>query len=444
VIPAAPALPSNVAAPNATSQSAADVDAESDDELTRYRASQRVSRSAPEIVPSASQAPSAQALGQAHDAGDDEDELTTFRPERALAAHAARVSAGRARVEKEAEEQAHALELETDDEPTVFQAEGQNERPTLPAPDDEDEPTRLGSLEKNIGAGSRPGGPAFEQSFENEKTEWLNPDDPNNSLELVDDDATANPASAQPAAGDAELNKLAAQVEQVEQVEEEATKIFFSTEDGIGLVDEPSPARSPRARPAGPGPLQAPPPAGRGPKRTAQPSARPYASQVLSGRAGAAGAITTTITTGTGPYPVSATTQRLPMAAMPTLQLPTSALPGRPTLLQGSTPYLIAAGVLVIMSGLVLSTPLGVTLGLRRPTHGTIEVRTAPQVAANVRLDGIYRGRAPLRLEMVPAGKRVLALEADGYEPVSVLVALEGGDVVQENVSLNQSAAAAR
>ncbi|MEY4581532.1 MAG: hypothetical protein RL701_6235 [Pseudomonadota bacterium] len=381
LMPATPALPSFV---GAGTQTAAELDSESDDELTHYRASQRVSRSAPEIVPVPLQ--SAALLD------DDEQELTTYRAENAHAENA-------------------------EDEPTVFRpetAQARHERPTLPAPDDEDEPTRLGSVG---------------QSFEHEKTEYFNPDDPDNALESAEDDDDAQQLAA---AADPELTKLSALI----GGEEEATKIFFSTEEGVGLGDA---AISPKA-------LQAPPPAGRSgaaPNRIPRPSSRATAAAGAHTKLVAGPAGTTTITTGGGLYPVSATTQRVPMAAMPTLQLPMSVQPSRPALLQGATPWLIGAGAIVIFLGLVISTPLGVTLGIRRPTHGTIEVRTAPQVAANVRLDGIYRGRAPLRLEMVPAGKRVLALEAEGYEPVSVLVALEGGDVVQENVSLNQRAAAA-
>jgi hypothetical protein len=99
--------------------------------------------------------------------------------------------------------------------------------------------------------------------------------------------------------------------------------------------------------------------------------------------------------------------------------------------------WIAGALIAVTLAGVLLKTPVGIALGLRKPPDGVIEVRTLPELPAAVRLDGIYRGRAPLRLENVPSGDRVLTLEADGYQPVTRRIALEGGGIVRENVSLN-------
>jgi hypothetical protein len=93
--------------------------------------------------------------------------------------------------------------------------------------------------------------------------------------------------------------------------------------------------------------------------------------------------------------------------------------------------------------GLIVKTPLGIAIGIRKPTEGAIEVRTVPPVAAAVRLDGIYRGRAPLRLEGVRSGDRMLALEADGYVTVARRVTVEGGNTASVNIALEAQPTAA-
>jgi hypothetical protein len=126
------------------------------------------------------------------------------------------------------------------------------------------------------------------------------------------------------------------------------------------------------------------------------------------------------------------------MANLPTLQLSAAAGPRR------KLPWVIA-GVLLAMGAVAFTHPsVGIALGLRKPPHGVLEVRTAPNVPASIRIDGTYRGHTPMRLEGIPAGSRVLELEAEGYERVSRLVAIEGGTVVSENVQLSlvQNAAA--
>jgi hypothetical protein len=83
------------------------------------------------------------------------------------------------------------------------------------------------------------------------------------------------------------------------------------------------------------------------------------------------------------------------------------------------------------VAGLVTKTPVGVKLGLRKPSVASIEVRTVPAVGAAVTLDGIYRGRAPLRLEGVHSGQRVIAVEAEGYRGAARQLSLTGGQRAQ-------------
>jgi serine/threonine protein kinase len=46
---------------------------------------------------------------------------------------------------------------------------------------------------------------------------------------------------------------------------------------------------------------------------------------------------------------------------------------------------------------------------------GTIEILTVPTTGANVTIDGVPRGRAPLRVQRIPAGERVIEVRAEGF-----------------------------
>ena len=100
---------------------------------------------------------------------------------------------------------------------------------------------------------------------------------------------------------------------------------------------------------------------------------------------------------------------------------------------------LLLVGVAMFLAaivGLITQTPVGVKLGLRKPSVASIEVRTTPAVGAAVKLDGIFRGRAPLRLEGVRAGRRVIAVSAEGYQEAARAVDLEGGNRQQMLIEL--------
>jgi serine/threonine protein kinase len=201
---------------------------------------------------------------------------------------------------------------------------------------------------------------------------------------------------------------------QAGQFDDEATHIFFSSDEGIGLPDVPDDEQTTIAPPT---PLRVQAPAG----QAAGPRARaPQASALGTGQH--------------RPLPPMAAAapawaERNPRTE--TLLMETPPTPRAPMF------WIAGALIAVTLAGVLLKTPVGIALGLRKPPDGVIEVRTLPELPAAVRLDGIYRGRAPLRLENVPSGDRVLTLEADGYQPVTRRIALEGGGIVRENVSLN-------
>lgn len=107
----------------------------------------------------------------------------------------------------------------------------------------------------------------------------------------------------------------------------------------------------------------------------------------------------------------------------------------------------VANGMLIVgvfllslsLVGLVLRTPLGEKLGLRRSHHGTIEIRTVPAVNAAVKLDQVYRGQAPLRLDRVPLGGHRVVVEASGYNPTARDIAItEGGTTTVIEIALEQ------
>jgi eukaryotic-like serine/threonine-protein kinase len=105
---------------------------------------------------------------------------------------------------------------------------------------------------------------------------------------------------------------------------------------------------------------------------------------------------------------------------------------------QLSTILLVVGVVMLLLAvaGLITKTPVGVKLGLRKPSVASIEVRTQPAVGAAVKLDGIFRGRAPLRLEGVRSGRRVIAVTAEGYQEAARSVDLAGGNRAQLLIEL--------
>ncbi|MDD9964896.1 MAG: serine/threonine protein kinase [Myxococcales bacterium] len=103
--------------------------------------------------------------------------------------------------------------------------------------------------------------------------------------------------------------------------------------------------------------------------------------------------------------------------------------------------WMLFAGIVLLglaVAGLIIRTPLGEQLGIRPPTRGTIEVRTQPSVSASVKLDDVYRGQAPLRLDGVQRGGHTLEIEAAGYATVRRIVPLEGGETKILDIALSE------
>jgi eukaryotic-like serine/threonine-protein kinase len=200
--------------------------------------------------------------------------------------------------------------------------------------------------------------------------------------------------------------------------EEEATEIFFNKEEGVGLpemlqeindVERPAALNRPIVAPE----LNLPSPAA---PQTGQLSHRQP--------------------TGRMPLPQ--------VTAPPAAQWPPARPRERSTLdveLPGSAQRwpLVAAGIALLVLGiavLIAKTPVGVAIGARAPDAGAIEVRTTPAVTANVQLDRVYRGRAPLRMDGVRVGPRRLDIEAEGYLPVTREVDVQSGMTALVDITL--------
>lgn len=199
--------------------------------------------------------------------------------------------------------------------------------------------------------------------------------------------------------------------------EEEPTTVFFNKEEGIGMQ-----AIMQEAEATGPVlglnlPILAPELGTESPVPPALdfPTPVPVPAPVVP-YLQAPGTERARMTSGSRPIP-------------PPLPPVTSSQPGTLAVTVGALLLLLA------ILGLIFRTPAGVALGLRAPSSGAIEVHTTP-AAANVKLDGVARGRSPLRLQGVRAGARRLEIRSDGYLPVSQDVEVHGGETAQLSVDL--------
>lgn len=105
-----------------------------------------------------------------------------------------------------------------------------------------------------------------------------------------------------------------------------------------------------------------------------------------------------------------------------------------------------AARIAVAAVAGLLLVGLGVSGALwflnQGPAVGSLEVRTNPDVGAEVRIDGTTKGRAPLRVDDVPAGRHTLELVAEGYEPVTRQVDVGEGATAMLDILLLRGGAA--
>ncbi len=191
--------------------------------------------------------------------------------------------------------------------------------------------------------------------------------------------------------------------------EEEPTEIFFNKEDGIGVpnlleeIGDVQEAPAPLNRPIVAPELQVPAPAvsSAPPARSAPP---PQAS--------------------------------IPAPPPPSVPAP-EVISQPPPQKSSSWPLLLAAIVLLGMIGvLVARTPVGIALGLRKPSAGSIEIRTNPGTTGAVKIDGIFRGQTPVRVDGIASGEHRIEVEAEGYQPGTGTVMVEGGEIAQVELSL--------
>jgi len=297
------------------------------------------------------------------------------------------------------------------------------------AKDDVQAPTALGDLDEEPtgffdvdGSASAKSGapPAAEGAgFEGEATEFLDGDD----LDGMRVDGAGGPPGA---AQEVDADELIESVEPVANAygvemagfDEDATEIFFNTEDDDGLpemlseIKTGAPPAPPNVHVSSSMPAPMPPqPAGHG--AAAAPSAQTV--QALPQRA-------------RGKRP-GQRTQRI-TAEMAAAQI-------RRT--ERMSMIMLTVGLLLLglsVAGLIAKTKVGVALGLRRATVGSIEIRTNPPVPATVKLDEIFRGQTPIRMDGVEGGRHRVEVEASGYLKVTRDVHLEGGTTALLDVSM--------
>ena len=218
-----------------------------------------------------------------------------------------------------------------------------------------------------------------------------------------------------------------------EELEAEATQIFFSAEDleelGAEEVEEDTRAFStgPRAR------LQQQVPLG------GVPGPRP----VPGAAAGSLGSVDDQrATTGPGEGGLMAPPSSGPSFSMPPgapskqpqrQMMPTAEMPRvDPDEGKGKKiALMIVAAIVMIAVGVG-----GAYLAFGGPGHGTIEVRTVPDVGAEVRVDGIPRGVAPVRVDGIEEGSRVVTIVAPGYRAVQRDVQVGAGGTAMIDVVL--------
>ncbi|MGB0678312.1 MAG: protein kinase domain-containing protein [Polyangiales bacterium] len=184
-------------------------------------------------------------------------------------------------------------------------------------------------------------------------------------------------------------------------LDESETEIFFSAFDTPPPMP---PARVQAMLPEPPAPNQQPPAA-----LQATPSGPPLPTE-SSPKTRAA-----TPTGGTGAASRSSEHRRSQTA--PVMALP--ALTGR--LWRGGW-LILALACACALAGAALATRYAA-----RQQTSTLEVRTVPAIGATVEIDGIPRGRAPLRMAGLTPGERMISVHADGYHQAVRRVRIERG-----------------
>ncbi len=281
-------------------------------------------------------------------------------------------------------------------------------------------------------------------------------------LSLADDEDLSGEAtmiSASPFEAAAAASKPVADGRgELENISEEKTTIFFSSDDAEEGVDEDGPTAS--------GALGAPPPPapavfakGAPPPRVSRPppgrsKAPPAVPRPLAG--GAARSASGMPPAPMPPAPVAQGPSVLPVSgalAPPDVPPSQRAVPTLEMNGQQVADYLAAQQAqsrkrLVIVLGaatvmMLLVGILGAVVAFGGGHPGSIEVHTVPSVAAAVTIDGVPRGRAPLRVDRVSVGNHTIAINANGYAPTVREVSVGAGTNALLEVALAASAGGA-
>lgn len=285
----------------------------------------------------------------------------------------------------------------------------------------DEEPTGFFDVDGSASAKSAvpaPPAPLGSSDFEGEATEFLDGEDldgmrvegagpaATGDAQVVDANELIESVAPVATAGDAYGVEMAG-------FDEDATEIFFNTEDDDGNPEMLEEIRSGSVRP-GPSTVhvvssvpapQAPPPAGAAP----------------------------------APQPANALPQRASRKPGNTRRITAEMAAAQIQRTERMSMIMLTVGLLLLglsVAGLIAKTRVGVALGLRRATVGSIEIRTNPPVPATVKLDEIFRGQTPIRMDGVPAGQHHVEVEATGYLKVTRDVQLEGGTTALLDVSM--------
>lgn len=183
-----------------------------------------------------------------------------------------------------------------------------------------------------------------------------------------------------------------------EDVDEDATQIFFNKEEGVGVADlYEQPDHMAGQLYASQPPMVQPPPGVAAPQY---------------------------------PPPVSPTPPRVssPVPRMRTVHM--QAVADRGAWYRSGWMLALVAGLITVLASVVLY------LALREPATASIEIRTTPTVQAKVLLDGIERGYTPMRMDGVPVGERLLEIRAPGFQPLARRIVLAKGATAFLEISL--------
>lgn len=215
-----------------------------------------------------------------------------------------------------------------------------------------------------------------------------------------------------------------------EDLEGEATQIFFSADDleelGASEVEEDTRAFStgPRARLQQQAPLGGMPgPVGGGAMLDQRATVGPGEGGLMAPPPMAGGPVASGPSFSMPPGDPSKQQRHLATTEMPRVD-PDEGKGKKIALMVVAAIVMIAVGV------------GGAILAFGGPGHGTIEVRTVPDVGAEVRVDGIPRGVAPVRVDGIEEGSRVVTIVAPGYRAVQRDVQVNSGGVAMLDVVL--------